>query len=136
MTKKLKGQKPKTPAISKYRAKKITADGITFDSKKEAKRYKELKELQSRGEIHDLQLQVSYELLPTQREPDTVGKRGGVHKGKVIERPVYYIADFVYKSNSGETIVEDVKGMSKRLPEYVIKRKLMLYVHGIHIKET
>ena len=117
----------------KYHNRKVTIDGITFDSKKEANRYCELKLLQQAGEISDLRLQVKYTLIPAQREPDTIGKRGGVKKGKLIERECSYIADFVYQKN-GKTVVEDTKGM--RTKEYIIKRKLMLWVHGIKIKEV
>lgn len=91
--------------------------------------------LEKAGEIKDLQRQVKFELLPTQREADTIGKRGGIHKGKVIENGVNYIADFVYtESRTGEKVVEDSKGMKTK--DYIIKRKLMLYVHGIRILET
>lgn len=118
---------------TKYGAKKVVADGITFDSKKEYKRYCELKLLEKSGAISELQRQVKYILIPSQREPNTIGPRGGVKKGKVIEKECAYIADFVYKEN-GQTIVEDTKGF--RTTEYVIKRKMMLYVHGIRIREV
>lgn len=120
---------------SKYGAEKVTIDGITFDSKKEANRYRELKILEKIGEITNLQMQVKYVLIPAQREPDTVGKRGGIIKGKLIEREVSYIADFVYRDiKTGAWVIEDTKGM--RTHEYIIKRKLMLYRHGIRIKEV
>ena len=87
------------------------------------------------GEIKDLKRQVKFELIPAQREPDTIGKRGGIHKGKVIENAVNYVADFVYTDcRSGEQVVEDSKGM--RTKDYIIKRKLMIYRHGIRILET
>lgn len=116
----------------KYRNRKVTYDGINFDSRKEARRYAELKQLEAAGEISGLELQKVYVLIPTQREPDVIGKRGGIKKGKVIEKAVTYKADFVYMKN-GEQIVEDTKGF--RTTEYIIKRKLMLYVHGIRITE-
>jgi hypothetical protein len=116
----------------KYHNKKITRNGVTFDSKKEARRYGELLLLERAGVITDLQRQVEFELIPTQREADTIGVRGGVKKGKVIELAVKYVADFVYKEND-KTIVEDTKGFKTK--DYIIKRKLMLYVHGIRIKE-
>lgn len=116
----------------KYRNRKVTYDGINFDSRKEARRYAELKHLEAAGEISGLELQKVYVLVPTQREPDVIGKRGGIKKGKVIEKAVTYKADFVYTKN-GEQIVEDTKGF--RTTEYIIKRKLMLYVHGIRITE-
>lgn len=117
---------------TKYRSKKVTIDGICFDSKKEANRFCELRMLEKAGEIHNLQRQVKYVLIPAQREPDTIGARGGVKKGKLIERECSYMADFVYEEN-GETVVEDTKGF--RTTEYIIKRKLMLKVHGIRIRE-
>lgn len=117
----------------KYGNKKVIVDGITFDSKKEAKRYTELKLLERAGQIQNLELQKEFELIPTQREADTVGIRGGIKKGKVIEHSVKYKADFVYTEN-GKTVVEDTKGM--RTKDYIIKRKLMLYVHQIRIREV
>lgn len=117
----------------KYHNRKVTINGVTFDSKKEANRYQELKLMEKAGEISGLQLQVKYVLIPVQREPDTIGKHGGIKKGKLIERECTYIADFVYQKD-GETVVEDAKGM--RTEVYNIKRKLMLWVHGIRIREV
>ena len=120
---------------SKYHAKKVEVDGIVFDSKKEARRYSELKVMQKAGIISDLQRQVKFVLIPAQREPDTVGKRGGIKKGKLLERECSYVADFCYYvTETGLYVVEDTKGF--RTPEYKIKRKLMLYVHNIKIKEV
>ena len=116
----------------KYNNKKITRNGITFDSKKEARRYGELLLLERAGEITDLQRQVEFVLIPTQRDPDIIGVRGGVKKGRAIELPVKYVADFVYKEND-KIVVEDTKGFKTK--DYIIKRKLMLYIHGIRIKE-
>ncbi len=124
------------PTVNKYRNMKITQDGEVFDSRKELERYQELCLLEQSGEIKDLKRQVKYILIPTQREPDTVGKRGGVIKGKVLERECAYMADFVYTNVSdGSTVVEDVKSEITRTTDYRIKRKLMLLVHGIRIKE-
>lgn len=104
--------------MSKYgNIKMVTTDGIRHDSIKEANRWCELNLLLRAGLIHDLRRQVKYELLPKQEG----------------ERAVYYVADFVYVEN-GETVVEDVKGM--RTKEYLLKKKMMLYFHGIKIKET
>lgn len=119
---------------SKYRSKKITIGGETFDSSAEYRRFCELKLLQRAGKIKDLQRQVKFVLIPTQREPDTIGVRGGVKQGNVIEQECAYLADFVYVNDKGETVVEDTKGC--RTKEYIIKRKLMLYIHGIRIQET
>ena len=118
----------------KYGNAKAEVDGKTFDSRKEARRYYELQLLEHAGTIKDLQTQKRFLLIPTQREPDTVGPRGGVKPGKVIEHEVAYIADFVYTDTAtGAQVVEDTKGV--RTKEYIIKRKLMLYVHGIRIRE-
>ena len=118
----------------KYGNNKIDIDGEKFDSMKEYWRYLELKHMQTEGQITELQRQVKFVLLPAQREADTIGKRGGVKKGNVIEREVAYYADFVYKlADTGALIVEDTKGM--KTTEYIIKRKMMLFFHGIRIKE-
>ena len=108
--------------MSKYHAKKVTHNGITFDSKKEYRRFCELSLLERAGTITDLQRQVKYELIPSQRID-----------GKVVERPVHYVADFQYRQD-GKTVVEDTKGMKTR--DYTIKRKLMLWVHKIKIREV
>lgn len=108
---------------NKYSNQKVTIDGETFDSKKEAKRYCELKLLLKAKEIRDLKRQVKFVLiLPQKRD------------GKLVERECSYIADFVYRdAHTGELIVEDTKGMKTK--DYIIKRKLMLSVHNIRIKE-
>lgn len=108
--------------MAKYGNRKVIRDGIEFDSIKECQRYCELKLMQRAGLISDLQMQVSFELIPSQRVD-----------GKVVERAVNYIADFVYKQD-GLKVVEDTKGY--KTPEYIIKRKLMLWVHGIRIREV
>jgi hypothetical protein len=107
--------------MNKYHNKKVTYNGIAFASKKEARRYSELLLLERAGAITDLQMQVPFVLIPSQRI-----------NGKVVERECKYIADFVYIEN-GKKVVEDTKGM--KTDKYIIKRKLMLYVHGIRIKE-
>ena len=107
---------------SKYHNKTVTAYGIKFDSKKEVVRYRELSLLERAKAIKDLKLQVKFELIPKQKD----------------ERACYYIADFTYyeKDQNGEWrfVVEDCKGV--RTDVYRIKRKLMLYVHNIKIRET
>lgn len=97
-----------------------------FSSKKEYYRSVELLLLQEAGEISELKEQVPYELLPSQYEI-VDGKK------KCIEKSVKYIADFQYKDKNGNLVVEDTKGF--RTQAYIIKRKLMLYFHGIKIKE-
>lgn len=123
---------------TKYFAKKTYLMGKEFDSKKEARRYAELMLLVRAGEITELQTQVPFELIPAQREADTVGARGGIKQGKVIERAVNYVADFTYKDRDGNLIVEDTKGYKEgqAYELFVIKRKLMLYVHGIRVREV
>lgn len=119
---------------NKYGARKVTKNGLIYDSKKEARRAGILEALEKAGAITDLRRQVKYVLIPTQREPDTIGPKGGRKPGKVIERECYYLADFVYTiTATGETVIEDTKGV--RTKEYIIKRKLMLERFGIRIKE-
>lgn len=119
---------------NKYGSKKVEIDGIVFDSKKEAKRFQELLLLERAGAIQGLNRQVKYVLIPEQREPDIIGKRGGRKPGKLLERECAYIADFVYFDHElGGIVVEDTKGF--RTKDYIIKRKLMLFRHGIQIKE-
>lgn len=122
--------------MSKYHSKKITVDGETFDSKKEYRRYRELLLLEKAGQISDLQRQVKFLLIPTQYEHfKRFGKNGKeLTPGKrVVEKECAYYADFVYTEN-GKDVVEDTKGV--RTPDYIIKRKLMLHIHGIRIKEV
>ena len=121
--------------MNKYGNRRVvTIDGEVFDSQREAMRYQELRLCERAGAIKDLKRQVPFELLPNQREPVTIGKRGKLIQGKVIEKAVTYIADFVYTdAATGEVVVEDTKGF--RTKDYVIKRKLMLYMHNIRIKE-
>ena len=90
---------------NKYNAHSVEYDGIQFDSQREALRFKELAYLLNDGIITNLKRQVKYVLIPAQREPATVGKRGGIKQGKVIEQECSYIADFVYEDN-GNIIVE------------------------------
>lgn len=124
---------------SKYLNKKIVVNGIEFASKKESRRYQDLLLLLNAGEISDLRLQVPYELIPAQKEPPTIGSKGGVHPGKTLERACTYVADFVYKDKDGKEIVEDVKGYKGDAGAYrifVIKRKLMLFFYGISVREV
>lgn len=120
---------------SKYGNHTAVIAGEIFDSKKEAKRWKELLLLVMAGEITDLERQKKFVLIPAQREPDRTGPKGGIIKGAVIERECSYYADFTYKvTETGELVVEDTKG-GVRTPEYIIKRKLMLERYGIRIRE-
>lgn len=106
----------------KYGNRTVTLGGEKFDSQKEARRYGELVLLLKAGQITDLRRQVRFELIPSQYE-----------HGKCVERAVHYVADFVY-SEAGKQVVEDTKGY--RTKDYILKRKLMLFVHHIRIKEV
>lgn len=115
---------------NKYGAKRVGKHA----SKKEHYRSATLQMMQRAGIIANLREQVKYELIPAQ-----YGECGEDFKGRttrvLLERSCSYIADFVYiDCSTGQTIVEDTKGM--RTKEYIIKRKLMLSVHGIRIKEV
>jgi hypothetical protein len=104
--------------VNKFHAEKTDVNGRTFDSGREANRAIELQWLEQIGDVTDLQYQVSYELVPKQ--------------GK--EKPAYR-ADFVYFDKKlGRLVVEDAKG--KKTSTYILKRKLMLWVHNIVIYET
>lgn len=105
---------------SKYGNNKVEVDGITFDSEKEAKRYGQLKMMQKAGMIAFLKLQEKYDLV--------------VNENKVCS----YIADFVYTdAKTGQEVVEDVKSeMTRKLPLYRMKKKLMKQVFNIEIKEV
>ncbi len=103
----------------KYHARKSGG----YDSRKEHRRAVELKLMQRAGVITNLREQVKFVLIPPQRDD----------AGKLLERECSYRADFVY-DKAGATVVEDTKGV--RTPEYILKRKLMLWRHGIRIKET
>lgn len=106
--------------MSKYKAVKTTVDGITFDSKKEAKRYGELKLLEKAGQISHLRLQHKWPLEIN---------------GFLI---CTYKCDFYYhehfKDGGWDEVVEDVKGM--KTPIYKLKKKLMKAIHGIEILES
>ena len=125
--------------MAKYKNKKSVCNGIQFDSQKEAKRYMVLLDMQSQGIISNLRTQVKYVLIPAQREFTngiyTKGRNKGCYKkGKLLERECAYIADFEYfDKQAGKMVVEDTKGFKTK--DYTIKRKLMLHVHGIRIKE-
>lgn len=112
--------------MSKYNSRKTIVDGITFDSKKEARRYLVLKQMEQDGEIKNLRLQVPVELIPS-FEILVDGK-------KRKRRAMRYICDFVYDEVNGTTIYEDVKG--KKTDVYAIKKKLFEYKFKTTIKET
>lgn len=102
-------------------------DGIVFASKHEYERWLVLLQMQEEGKIWGLERQVPFTLIPSQRIA-----------GKVVERPVKYVADFTYTTTADDGtnwfVVEDAKGV--KTPEYIVKRKLMLWVHGIRVQEV
>ncbi len=125
---------------NKYFSQKVKVNGETFASTKEYKRCRELLLLEKAGAITDLQKQVKFVLIPAQYETfERYGKNGkSLKDGKrLLEREVAYIADFVYFEN-GEKVVEDTKGYKKGTAYdlFTIKRKLMLSVHGIRVREV
>jgi len=99
-----------------------------FASKREADRADQLRTLAAAGLIDGLQFQVPFLLLPDQRAPD----------GRLLERRVSYVADAVYRwVDTGTRVVEDSKSPIARANRaYVIKRKLMLFVHHVPILEV
>lgn len=113
-----------TERRSKYGNEVTTTRGIEFDSKAEAARYLALQAMERAGEISDLRLQVEFVLLPPQAVDG--------HK----ERGVKYVADFTYLDRDGKMVVEDVKSGPTKTREYVLKRKLMMHVHGIVVREV
>lgn len=112
--------------MNKYHARKWELGGMTFDSLKEARRWQELRFLLRTGVISRLERQTPFELIPAQKDDF----------GNLLERAVTYRADFTYWDEHGNYIVEDVKSEATRTREYIIKRKLMLKVHGIRIREV
>lgn len=107
--------------MNKYGAKKITVDGIEFDSHREAARYSELKIMQRAGLIRDLQRQEEFILIP---------KCGR-------ERPAKYHADFSYiDTATGKKVVEDVKSRATKTKDYILRRKLMNWRYDIQIQEV
>lgn len=111
----------------KYGNRKVTVGGETFDSQREYDRWCQLLLMQKAGLIKDLRRQVKYVLIPSQKKD-----------GKIVEKECTYRADFVYQEKVGlndwETVVEDAKGYKTEV--YKIKKKLMLSVYGIKIKEV
>lgn len=109
--------------MSKYGNHKVTVDGIKFDSKREAKRYRELKLLERAGEIENLELQPKFPIVI-----------GGVAVKYPSGRQLTYIADFQYTdTKTGKDVVEDAKGFS---PMYYRIKKALVFTMGIEIVEV
>jgi hypothetical protein len=112
--------------LNKYRNVKTVVDGITFDSKAEARRYSELKLLERANEIRDLKLQPRYPLAIGDRPISIRNKHG-------VKRKVVYIADFQYEQ-AGEIFIEDVKGYDT--PTSRLKRGIVEAQYGIRVREV
>jgi hypothetical protein len=121
------GDKPKATKRNKFNAQKVDLDGMTFDSKKEHRRYIELKAMQQRGEIFGLEHHTKFELAPKT-------KLEGEKRAKPALR---YFADFTYYNITGEYIVEDVKSeATRKLASYRNKKHLMKTVFNIDVREV
>ena len=121
---------------NKYGNIKTEVDGIVFDSRKEARYYLYLRQRLHDGAITDLKRQVPYELVPVVYKDETVHlKTKDKTVKKVVQRPIRYVADFVYvDGKTGKTQVIDCKGV--RTKEYLLKKKMMLAFHGIEVIEV
>lgn len=108
----------------KYHNKKVVVDNIIFASKKEAKRYSELKLLERAHIIKDLQLQKSFELQPKY-----------INNNNEMVRAIKYVCDFYYFDNEKQRyIVEDTKGYKTEV--YKLKKKIFEYKYpNLTIKE-
>ena len=112
---------------NKFKAMKVELDGMTFDSKKEHRRYLELKAMQQRGEIRDLKHHTKFELAPKTK----------IEGEKRAKPALRYFADFTYYRITGEFEVEDVKSAATRkLASYRNKKHLMKTVHNIDVREV
>ncbi|NKG34765.1 DUF1064 domain-containing protein [Acinetobacter junii] len=121
------GDKAKVVKRNKFNAQKIELDGMTFDSKKEHKRYIELKAMQQRGEIFGLEHHTKFELAPKTK----------LEGEKRVKPALRYFADFTYYISTGEYIVEDVKSAATRkLASYRNKKHLMKTVFNIDVREV
>lgn len=119
--------KPKAAKRNKFNAQKVELDGMTFDSKKEHKRYIELKAMQQRGEIFGLEHHTKFELAPKTK----------LEGEKRVKPALRYFADFTYYIITGEYIVEDVKSAATRkLASYRNKKHLMKTVFNIDVREV
>lgn len=110
----------------KFGNKKVVLEGATFDSRKEARRYRELQILERTGEISELQTQFAFVLAESVK-----------FKSEARRKPALrYFADFVYQAK-GQLVVEDVKSVATRKKDsYRIKKHLMMSVHGIEVVEV
>lgn len=132
---------PKTKR-AKYGSVKTTADGIQFDSAKEARRYRELLNLVKAGQIRALRVQPHYTLCALViNGPDLHNVNAGTIATGFREPVCEYYADFEYEELFSPSywlpVVEDVKSPATRRKEiYRLKRKLFEAQYGIQIREV
>lgn len=123
----------------KYGNHKVTYMGHTFDSEGEMARFIFLSNRAKEGEISELKTQVEFLLIPPQYKTEIKHlKTKDKEVQRLIERPCSYRADFTYMRD-GKLVVEDFKGVSRgrfstQTPDFKIKKKLLLYVHGIEVE--
>jgi len=105
--------------MSKYGAKKVTIDGITFDSKAEGRYYEHLQKLKKSGLVEDFSMQKPFTLLDRFAHPQT---------GRIV-RAITYKADFEVIYTDGRIEVVDIKGFLT--PEFKIKAKMFMFRYQI-----
>lgn len=124
----------------KYGAKPTMVDGIRFASKKESRRYQELKLLEKAGELWDLELQPKFDLLV----PSTTGTVVGASKalvrqaetGSGLIRIGRYTADFAYYDRRDGRVIEDVKSRATATEAYRLRKKHVEAQYGVSIREV
>ena len=104
--------------MTKYNSRTTEIDGVKFSSLAEARRYGELKLMQNVGQITHLTCHPKFELQPAFRS-----------QGKWYSA-VRYTADFSYRCNGGDTVVEEVKSTATMTTAYSIRKRLFLYKYG------
>lgn len=118
---------------SKYHNKPVVVDGVKYDSIGESQRMAFLKMLEKAGEIKDLRYHVEFELIPPIRKEVVCKRKDGTVYTRVTNEPRVYEADFVYTVvKTGETVVEDFKGVETDL--FLFKADLFYSKYGIKIK--
>lgn len=105
----------------KYFNKKITVNGVKFDSQKEYEYWLVLQHREKNGEIENLRRQERYQIIPKQEG----------------ERAAHYTADFAYydRKQDKEVVIDVKSEYTKGLADYILRRKLMLFIHGIKVIE-
>lgn len=123
---------------NKYKNKKVEYDGIKFDSVREKDRYVFLKDAESKGVIMNLHVHKKFELIPSVKEKYVKHlKTKDKECERTLQLPITYTCDFCYVKDDGVIVVEDIKISKFLLPkEYVLKKKMMLALKGIQIREV